>query len=94
MKEATVKKRIGELLELTSDVPQAGVKVADPGAGIYIPAGPKGEAATDDLIDELRMRLKYLKFDVEATRRENRYLRQMLETRFPRKPDKDQDSPE
>lgn len=30
-------------------------------------------------IDYLRLSIKYILFDLEATRRENRYLRQMLE---------------
>lgn len=32
-----------------------------------------------DSLDYLRLSIKYLVFDLEATRRENRYLRQMLE---------------
>ena len=35
----------------------------------------------EELLDYLRLRVKYLTFDLEATRRENRYLRQMLERR-------------
>ena len=37
-----------------------------------------------DTISQLRLDMKYLVFDLEATRRENRYLRQMLEARPPR----------
>ena len=33
-------------------------------------------------IDFLRLSIKYLLFDLEATRRENKYLRQMLENRY------------
>ncbi|MCG3129107.1 MAG: hypothetical protein CHACPFDD_04016 [Phycisphaerae bacterium] len=32
-----------------------------------------------DSIDSLRLSIKYLMFDLEATRRENEYLRKMLE---------------
>jgi hypothetical protein len=35
----------------------------------------------EDLLDHVRLQTKYLMFDLEATRRENRYLRQMLERR-------------
>ena len=34
--------------------------------------------STDDL-QELHMKLKYVQFDLEATRRENQYLRKLLE---------------
>jgi len=33
-----------------------------------------------DSLDYLRLSVKYLVFDLEATRRENKYLREMLET--------------
>jgi hypothetical protein len=35
----------------------------------------------EDILDHVRLQTKYLMFDLEATRRENRYLRQMLERR-------------
>ncbi len=34
-----------------------------------------------DSLDHLRLSVKYLVFDLEATRRENKYLRNLLETR-------------
>lgn len=37
--------------------------------------------AIRDSADHLRIAVKYLIFDLEATRRENRYLRQLLESR-------------
>jgi hypothetical protein len=45
-------------------------------------------------VDQLRLRVKYLVFDLEATRRENAFLRSMLErsSRDTRRPDvEDQD---
>ena len=36
-----------------------------------------------EALDYLRLQIKYLVFDLEATRRENRYLRKMLENRGP-----------
>ncbi len=35
----------------------------------------------DDYLDELRLYVKYLLFDLDATRRENVYLRKLLEKR-------------
>jgi hypothetical protein len=35
-------------------------------------------------MDQLRVLAKYVAFDLEATRRENKYLRQMLESRSQR----------
>ncbi|MGA1467680.1 MAG: hypothetical protein ACO38V_08570 [Phycisphaerales bacterium] len=42
-------------------------------------------------VDQLRLRVKYLVFDLEATRRENAFLRSMLErsSRDSRRPDGD-----
>lgn len=34
---------------------------------------------TEDLMAALRTKIKYLMFDIEATRRENAYLREMLD---------------
>lgn len=34
---------------------------------------------TEEMMASLRTRVKYLMFDVEATRRENQYLREMLD---------------
>ena len=37
------------------------------------------EKAIDSYLDGIRLYVKYLSFDTEATRRENNYLRKMLE---------------
>ena len=42
-----------------------------------------------DSLDYLRLSVKYLVFDLEATRRENKQLREMLEDGGPRKDTKD-----
>ena len=39
----------------------------------------KSVSSLQDSLDYLRLSIKYLLFDLEATRRENAYLRQMLE---------------
>ncbi|MFW6155358.1 MAG: transcriptional regulator [Planctomycetota bacterium] len=52
-----------------------------------------------EALDYLRLHIKYLVFDLEATRRENRYLRKMLESRPPNQnfgnepPEGDEDKP-
>jgi hypothetical protein len=51
-----------------------------------------------EALDYLRLHIKYLVFDLEATRRENRYLRKMLESRPPNQsfgsePEADEDKP-
>lgn len=51
-----------------------------PSLGIYAPS-EQSEARPEELLDALRLQVSYLVFDLEATRRENRYLRQMLESR-------------
>jgi len=40
----------------------------------------KSITSLQDSLDWLRLSVKYLVFDLEATRRENQYLRQMLES--------------
>lgn len=51
------------------------------------PVAPKDLAAAgkslDEMSDYLRLQIKYLVFDLEATRRENSYLRKMLDSRPP-----------
>jgi nitric oxide reductase activation protein len=43
---------------------------------------PKQNTETlQDSLDHLRLTIKYLLFDLEATRRENKYLRKILEDR-------------
>lgn len=51
---------------------------------MYVPTSPTEEPPTEELLADIRSLLKYVVFDLEATRRENRYLRQMLESRTQR----------
>ena len=48
--------------------------------GVYL-SSSGGDSDADELMQELSLQIKYLIFDLEATRRENRYLRQILENR-------------
>ena len=86
MNEAVVKERLMELAESLTASPKVGA--AQPGSeGIYQSASRASKLSVEESLDYLRLQVKYLLFDLEATRRENRYLRQMLENRANRKPD-------
>jgi hypothetical protein len=80
--EAAIRKDLNELIEVITAAPLAG-KAASPAPGVY-QNEPQAEADLDDSLNQLRLQVKYLLFDLEATRRENRYLRQMLENRHKR----------
>lgn len=82
MNEAAVKKNLDELNEAMTALPGSGTAAP---AGVYEPQAAGG-ASVQDALDYLRLQVTYLLFDLEATRRENRYLRQMLESR-PQKED-------
>jgi len=49
------------------------------------------EASIDDYLDRLRAQINYILFDLEATRRENRYLLEMLEDKRRRGRNRDGD---
>ena len=78
MNEAAIKKQIINLSTLLTSM-----KVPSrnkPAEGEYIPT-PKDEVSAEESMETLELQIKYLVFDLEATRRENRYLAQMLERR-------------
>jgi hypothetical protein len=95
MNEAAIRTKLAEINE-TINGPLAGlVKSAD---GTYAPQAhapaTKTPTSVEEILDGLRLQVRYLVFDLEATRRENKYLRQMLETRPPyRKDDNSRDDP-
>ncbi|MBN2445827.1 MAG: hypothetical protein JXO22_03835 [Phycisphaerae bacterium] len=91
MDEATFQKKLGELVkeiealpegerdrlrQLASETKQRHEQIK------------KSMSGLQESIDFLRLSIKYLLFDLEATRRENGYLRKMLE----QDPGKDRDS--
>ncbi len=80
MNEAAIKKTIGELCEVLAAMPSWGPN-KNPAEGVYQPHTSTKDVSAEDSLDHLRLQIKYLIFDLEATRRENRYLRQMLENR-------------
>ena len=89
MNEAALKKRIDELNEALAHAPVEPGKLAS--EDVLLHSSGKGKESVDDLLDHLRLQVKYLMFDLEATKRENSYLRRMLEAR--QKPGEDGDGP-
>ena len=85
--EAAVRKDLNALIEAITAAPLAG-KAAAPMSGVYQNV-PQANTSVGDSLNQLRLQVKYLLFDLEATRRENRYLRQMLENRHRRHRDND-----
>jgi hypothetical protein len=87
MNEAAIRERIRELNEMAMASPLVQADRSAGSQGAYETERPTSERCTADSLDLLRLQLKYLLFDLEATRRENRYLRQMLESRDRRDPE-------
>lgn len=82
MDEATFQKKLGELVKEIESLPeserdrlrQLAAETKERHEQIK-----KSMSGLQDSIDFLRLSIKYLLFDLEATRRENAYLRKMLE---------------
>ena len=89
MKEAAIKQSLKELADTlasyeSSEPDKEGI------IGVYESDSASGDVAIDEYLAQLRLKVKYLVFDLEATRRENRYLRQMLDMNRRRKKDGDE----
>ena len=89
MEEAAVRERLAELTELLNASPFPGQPPDQ--HGLYVSDAACTHRTTEEIMDNIRMRVRYLVFDLEATRRENRYLRQMIETRRQRRHGDQQD---
>jgi hypothetical protein len=81
MDTAAFEVRLNELLNEISDIPSGQGKKLLLLTQKKKPANQKLPKAgsLDESLDYLRLIIKYMVFDVEATRRENSYLRKMLE---------------
>jgi len=79
MDAEAVRKRTAEVIEILGAPSKS--KQPQASRGTYISETPPASGELEDLFDYIRLRVRYLLFDLEATRRENRYLRQMLERR-------------
>ncbi|MFB3890834.1 MAG: hypothetical protein ACE15C_02295 [Phycisphaerae bacterium] len=91
MNEATIKERLAELNDVMNATHlRAGKAAAE---GVYVSEAQRN-MPIEEILNNLRLQLRYLLFDLEATRRENRYLRQMLESRHrPPREDEPKDEP-
>ena len=79
MDEKEIRIRLNEVAEVLSAVPAREVGTTP---GSYAAHSPLPvNRSLEDMLDHVRLQAKYVMFDLEATRRENRYLREMLERR-------------
>ena len=82
MDEATFQKKLGELVKEIGTLPPSQRKrlevLAEETKQRHMEL-KKSVLSLQDSLDYLRLSIKYLLFDLEATRRENSYLRQLLE---------------
>lgn len=82
MNEQEFQQRLGDLISQIDELPpehQAAIReLADQTRSRHEKL-KKTVKDLQDSMDYLRLSLKYLVFDLEATKRENRYLRKMLE---------------
>jgi len=88
MNEAAVKSQLDALSKAIMSLPAAPSKKGFE-EGLNLAGGCEGGSSLEGALEILRLQVKYLLFDLEATRRENRYLRRMLEARPPHDKDKD-----
>lgn len=84
MDEAMFQAKLAELMGEISTLPKAErEKLADLAKQTQARQAKLRKSVSDlqESLDYLRLSIKYLVFDLEATRRENGYLRKMLEER-------------
>ncbi|MDX2197503.1 MAG: hypothetical protein SF069_00855 [Phycisphaerae bacterium] len=82
MDESAFQKKLGELVDQIESLPESERDRLRQIAAETQQRHEKMKASfksLQDSIDYLRLGIKYLMFDLEATRRENAYLRKMLE---------------
>lgn len=80
MDEVALREKVGQLLSEVQRVPpEAGQRKQVRRRQSPVASAMKREMATlEDGIDHVRLAVKYLVFDLEATKRENRLLRDLL----------------
>ncbi|HUU91032.1 MAG TPA: hypothetical protein VM238_07465 [Phycisphaerae bacterium] len=82
MDESALREKVGQLLSEVHRLPQheraeaIGVGQKDAAQGSAV---KREMAAIEDSLDQIRIAVKYLVFDLEATKRENRLLRGLLD---------------
>ena len=85
MKEAVIREKLAELSMTITRSPR-GKSVRQGDDGLYISnigsdSAKAGKVSIDESLELIGLQVKYMAFDLEATRRENSYLRQMLDSR-------------
>ena len=88
MDELTFQKKLGELVQEIGTLPASQRKKLEVLANQTKKRHEElkqSVGSLQDSLDYLRLSIKYLLFDLEATRRENSYLRKMLEDNDPNK---------
>jgi hypothetical protein len=83
MDEMTFQQKMQDLMARIKELPDAAATIDEANAtGAISERRARIQASVGELqesLDYLRLSVKYLVFDLEATRRENRYLRRMLD---------------
>lgn len=82
MDEMSFQQKMTEIMNRIRDLPESEREKAGPAAeavGARKERITKSVAELQESLDYLRLSVKYLIFDLEATRRENAYLRKMIE---------------
>jgi hypothetical protein len=82
MDDAKLKTKIEDIAQLFTDCPAVGKAGMNVSEGTYVPSESAASSTAVDSLDHLRLQVKYLVFDLEATKRENKYLRKMLQRRM------------
>lgn len=80
MDESALREKVGQLLSEVHRVPSAAEQGRAEGgqAGGHTSAMKREMVALEDGLDQIRIAVKYLVFDLEATKRENRLLKDLL----------------
>lgn len=81
MDESALREKVGQLLSEVHRLPRSGqMEVMDAGQakGVQGSSVKREMAAIEDGLDQVSLAVKYLVFDLEATKRENRLLRNLL----------------
>jgi len=79
--ESALREKVGQLLSEVHHLPRTGqsdLMGAGQAGGAQGSSVKREMAALEDSLDQVRLAVKYLVFDLEATKRENRLLRDLL----------------
>ncbi|RPI62930.1 MAG: hypothetical protein EHM48_03295 [Planctomycetaceae bacterium] len=96
MNEAVVRTKLADFMDMINGLDTFNRDKPPTEQGSYVSDIPHTDRPLEEILGQLQLQIRYLTFDIEATRRENKYLRQMLESRpnFRRDEDTSQNPPE